>query len=271
MSTLKEQYHFLEHAHLEVMNGSWKENETYCSKQNALNHFPTDESRPSGIGGKKDKNEFFRKVQEGYTRKDLMEYDFAAYSRYRRALDDWEALNPPPPREEKVKCYLLFGEPGTGKTETAFAQHPGEVYRIPPGEKLWLTPWAQGKKYFLFDDFIGKNVMKLDHLLQIMDNYPIELERKGAHVWFQPAEIYFSTNVPPQQWYNFSDRPHGLRALLRRFHTAYRFDKNEDEFPAPYEIDIANPRHFEDDYVKGEPEPDPIPMVRWDVRANAFI
>lgn len=264
MSTLKQHYWILERAHLEVMRGSWKDNQQYCSKQGTLVEFG---ERPLGKGGRADKNEFYRKIKEGLTRKELMEYDFAAYTRFRRGLDDYEAFNPPV-RTEKVEVILFFGEPGCGKTELAESQFTPS-YRVPIGEKFWLTPWAIGKKHIIIDDF--KRNLRLTDLLQLLDNYVLEVERKGAHIWWCPETIIITTNVDPYLWYKYNDREYEREALFRRFTACYRFWKNAEKVPRPIEIDIDKPRHFARDYLPGEPERPVGPIYRWDVRRNAFV
>lgn len=169
-----------------------------------------------------------------------MRSDFSAYCRFQRGIQEYYSLVPPK-RENKIEVVLFYGPPGCGKTELAFNQF-ADTYRLPIGKNFWLTPHAMNKKHILIDDF--KANMALSDLLQLLDNYPLEVERKGAHIWWCPETIIITSNRSPHDWYDYITRDFEKEALLRRFTYCYKFEKNNDKVPRPVEIDILNPNNF---------------------------
>lgn len=230
------------------MRGNFTDNETYCSKQGILVYFG---EKPVCNGGRSDRNEIFRLLINGATELEVMQHDFARYCQQQRGIDRYFALKVPEQREERVRVYLYFGPPGVGKTEHARAQF-SPYYMLPIGKNFWLTPAAHNAQHVIIDDF--KKNLYLQDLLRLLDNYPLEAERKGGHLWWYPKTIIITTNWSPHAWYTYDARANEKQALFRRFTQAYRFFPSDDRKPHPVEIDITKERHFEDDYVPGESE-----------------
>lgn len=229
----------LERARFAKMNGSFAQNEAYCSKQATLFHF----GEPFiGKGGRTDRNECYKMLKEGATDMQLMEADFSTYCRFSRGIAEYRSLVRPPDRSGPLEVVLFYGEPGAGKTEFAIQQLGVDYYRLPLSDNFWLTPAVAGKKMILLDEFRAN--MKLAMLLQLLDKYPIEVAKKGGFTWWMPDVIVITTNISPWNWYDYNNRDMEREALFRRFTACYRFFKNPERVPRPVEIDIENPADF---------------------------
>lgn len=226
-----------------AMKGTFKENETYCSKSSTLIHY----GEPFvGKGGRTDRNEYFALLKSGMTDFELMEADFAGYARFQRATAAYRS-HVAPVRKAPLEIYLFFGEPGTGKTDFAYEQLGDDLYRLPVSADLWFTPSLANKTKILLDEFRANT--KLWILLQLFDKRPIEVANKGGFLWYCPEVIVITTNRSPWDWYNYVARDKEREALFRRFTGCYRFEKNDEKIPCPREVDINNRRAFlyEDD------------------------
>lgn len=231
----------LERARFAAMRGTFAENEKYCSKQDSLTHFGVPFI---GKGGRTDRNNIFAMVKAGMNDLEIMEADFAGFCRFDRGIQRYRSCITPV-RTTPMELLLFYGEPGTGKTKFATAQLSmiGKPYRMPVSDKLWTTPGFQVKaKHIIIDEF--KSNIGLTNLLQILDDEPVEVEYKGGFQWWMPDIIIITTNRSPWNWYKYETRDMEREALFRRFTGCFRFDKNQDRVPKPYEIDINNPADF---------------------------
>jgi len=218
---------------VKFMKGSFDDNDIYCSKVATL-HEAGKRVGEGGQGSRHDLDDFWELVKSGKSDLELMEADFKTYSKVMKSVDRYRSLMRPKRLEQtKLEVFLFFGKPGTGKTELALSQFE-DSYRLPIGRGFWLTPSAVGKKHIVIDEF--KSNIGLSDLLQLLDKYPIEVERKGDHLWWCPDTIIITTNRSPWDWYNYNDRDFEREALFRRIDYCYKFEKNSDLVPKPVEM-----------------------------------
>lgn len=114
------------------------------------------------------------------------------------------------PRTWKPHVSVYWGAPGTGKTRRVHDNEP-EVYAHPGG------PWFDGydgQEAVLFDDFTG-SCFKIQYLLKLIDRYPMDVPIKGGFVAWVPKRIFFTSNIPIDEWYGGA-RPVHVEALRRR-------------------------------------------------------
>lgn len=218
--------------------------------------------RPIQNGGRADRNEIYKLLTKGAHPLELMNHDFSGYCRFQRGIQEYYQLMEPerPEDDDEIEVYIFYGPPGCGKTELALKQFPVKginswrdgTYRLPIGKNFWTTPKALKAQHILVDDF--KSNVYLSDLLQLTDKHPVEVERKGSHLWWCPKTIIFTTNVNPHNWYKYNNRDYEKEALFRRIRGCYRFEKNDDKVPRPFEVDLFDPESFAPIYKPPQPK-----------------
>lgn len=184
------------------------------------------------IGARTDLHAVAEMVRQGKTNAEIAEDYPTQMIRYCRHVDTFRSLWPPK-REEELKVLLFTGKPGTGKTRMAYALFP-QLYALPVGKDLWFNTYT-GQKEVLIDDFAGN--VSLTSLLRILDRYPVQVPTKGGFVWWCPTVIMITSNVPIEQWYDYSTRQDSLAALKRRIHEIRNFDDFRQNFVMQQQIE----------------------------------
>lgn len=207
-----------ERAHLEVARGSPKQAADYCKKDGAFKEIGT---CPKGKGARNDLVEIVKNLKEGKRLSDIAEQFPAAAIRYHNGIRKVQALYPPK-REGAPQIWVFWGRTGTGKTR--------RVWEFVDRSKLWVHPGGQwfdgydGHPAVLFDDFDG-SWFKIAFLLRLLDRYEMQVQVKGAHVWWVPKTIYITSNIEPKDWYPNATQAHqaALRRRLQEFGNIQHF------------------------------------------------
>jgi len=80
-----------------------------------------------------------------------------------------------------------------------------------------------GESNIVFDDFYGE--VRYSDLLDIMDGYQQMVNVKYGHRFAQWTTVYFTSNLPPEDWYR-SQFPEGISpALSRRITTVIKLNE----------------------------------------------
>lgn len=118
-------------------------------------------------------------------------------------------LNKKPPNYREVTVHVLYGPPGSGKTRRAYETHPN-LYRWTPstGGKVWFDGYTN-QDSILLDDYNGQ--IQYEFLLQMLDKYPMRLEKKGSFCWGMYTYVWITSNIHPSEWHLGKNE-----ALLRR-------------------------------------------------------
>ena len=114
--------------------------------------------------------------------------------------------------DREVEVIYLWGPTGVGKTRS--------VREAVPPEKLYAATLSTrdpfGKYAFeptlLLDEFRGD--FPLAELLQLLDRYPVQLDRRYENSWAAWNSVYICSNWPLEDLYR--DCPAADRAALRR-------------------------------------------------------
>lgn len=208
----------LPRAHYFVPNGTPDQNATYCRKQKeGFGDGMLIEKGELPMQGKRtDLTDMVNDCKKGITDKQLIEKHTEVYAKYPRFVEKVKLVyerkrdpNDPP----QVKCY--WGNPGVGKTRTAYEEFKGECYKHDPTKGSWWDGY-DGDENVIIDE-ADKGYIKLSELLSILDRYPVKVPVKGGFRQFVASKIILTANSHPEEWYpNCSDA--ATKGLLRRIH-----------------------------------------------------
>lgn len=238
--------HFGQRVHAEVRRGTQEEAIAYCTKEDTRvegmepKRFGTP-MKPNKNGGTRgsrtDWQACHTQLQAGdsvlntlLAQPALTPY-IGAISKFKHLIDQSK------PRHGKPDVLVLYGDPGTGKTRTAFSMCGVDDYFALPSDskEIWFDGYdPQQHKTLILDEFTGAK-MPLTFLNQLLDRYNLRLPTKGAHVMCQFERVIITSNFAPKEWYRKKEEC--LPALMRRIDTLVElrvYDQVQDsENPRP--------------------------------------
>lgn len=198
----------------------------YCMKEDTRTGGPWEfgvwNGKASNAGERTDLRKLIERIREGATTSDIQDEFPNESVRYHRAIESiryTKAKDKPKEVFRKVKVFVLYGEPGLGKTKYAYDYDP-QLYAVPIGKDLWFDGYM-GERTILLDDFSGQ--MKLLDLLRVLDGYPNQVPIKGGFVWQHNVRVLITTNEHPDNWYDYTSRQSSLAALKRRIKSVLHF------------------------------------------------
>lgn len=201
--------------HLEARRGTAQEASDYCKKDgDFVEHGVQTVSRQ---GSRTDLESLRNDLELNKSMKEISTDHFEAFLKYRRSIYAFRSLHAIQ-RNWVCSVVVYWGRTGTGKTRSV----------VDNATDLWIHPggdWFDGydnHKQVLFDEFSGSS-FKLQYLLQLLDRYPMRVPIKGDFVSWCPEEIYITSNIDPESWYNQATFEH-VRALFRRITNIVHFE-----------------------------------------------
>nr|QTE03523.1 MAG: replication-associated protein [Muscicapa latirostris CRESS-DNA-virus sp.] len=130
------------------------------------------------------------------------------------------AFEPSRPRIPAT-VLILYGVPGSGKSNWALENYPFAYRKTIPG-KFWEG--YNGETEVIFEDFnptdTQKDEVKLPQLLTWLDEYATRIEFKGGSSQLKANTFIFTSNIPPTEWYKGHPQ---LPALVRRVTSVMHF------------------------------------------------
>lgn len=207
--------------HWEWARGSPEDNQKYCSKPDTRVSGPWTSGRlPKGRGERKDLEMCKDMLDDGATMADLFAALPQVAFKYQKGIQVYRNLKKPKrDKTFKVRCELHYGPTRSGKTYHCVYENGTEhdPWRPMISKDLWFDGYDMDKAV-LFDDFGGaKSHVALTHLLNILDNYVIQVAVKGMSCWFAPDMVLLTSNTHPSSWYKYEGREEEQRALAARF------------------------------------------------------
>jgi hypothetical protein len=111
------------------------------------------------------------------------------YSSLRRIRNDFRVV--PPIHEGVLEHEWWYGEPGTGKTRTAFETYP-DAYIKDPKERWWDS--YDGQEVVIVDDFDKYQKALGGDMKRWLDRYPFQAPLKGSYATIRPRKIIITSN-----------------------------------------------------------------------------
>lgn len=185
-----------------------------------------------------------------------------------------------PDRNERTKLHIYYGPPGTGKTFCAMHYYdpPLEFANPPMNPRTFkmnvnrTDPWFDGydpmqHDIVVFDEY--KGTIDHDKILQLIDEYPTMVERKGGFVKWRPKHVIMTMNSEPFLLYRktWAKSKHAYDAFWRRVTTLtcmLGFENNQwiqhdvaEYAKEHYDVTVAHVDAEERSYRKAQPTHEP--------------
>lgn len=218
--------------HVEVCRGSQAANVAYCTKPDSRvsGSEPSTFGTLSGQGSRTDLSSVCGLVEEGLCAKRIAEEHPETFVKYHKGIERLISLRENP-RDFKTEVIVIWGEPGSGKTQYCVSQCDTFAFLpVPQGESQWFDGAYQGD--VIIDEFYGW--LKWSLMLQLMDKYALTVPVKGGMVQWVVKRLFITSNCPPSEWYKYG-RKMPVDAFKRRIDKLYRLDKCHNYVPAPTE------------------------------------
>ncbi|ANC51618.1 replication associated protein [Porcine faeces associated circular DNA molecule-1] len=212
-ATIKDR--LLPRCHIEVANGSARQNREYCSKSGRFEEFGSCPDEPERKTRDELAREFVREAGDGRrgVRRFAESNPGTFYYSGAQLLRNYLSIQPAEPRPE-VRVRWFHGLPGVGKSRRAHEELP-EAYVKEPRTKWWNNYF--GEKDVIIDDF-GPLGIDINHLLRWFDRYKCFVEYKGGMLPLVADNFIVTSNFHPYDVFKDKEGvPHPqTEALLRR-------------------------------------------------------
>lgn len=220
--------------HIEMMRGTFAENDKYCSKESELVTFGL---RPMENGKKRTVAEVITSIESGeryskIRRKPEVSETCARFNRFFKEIEQDVRLEQSRAVGFKKKTvHVYIGAAGCHKTRHVHEQFP-DVYTMPDNSMQWAGSY-DGESAVLFDDVGPGDIMSITRFLRYCDGYPIEVPIKGGYRPWVPDHIFFTSNCHPRLWWKDLDALQ-LQAVERRLDVirVYKAPGEYDEYGA---------------------------------------
>lgn len=212
-------------AYVAPAKGSPAENYAYCTK--AESRMPDTEPKQFGTmsEGQGDRSDW--KVIKSLLKDKKPDIEIAEryprlFALHYKGINHLRNTLQPTVGRRNVRGFVLFGEPGVGKSKRVWERFGYDPLRLFAPDLSKNTVWWDGyidQSAVLFDDFTGTG-LTLQSLNRILDPYPLQIPYKGLMGYARFETVYFTTNIHPSNWYKDASEIE-IRSLLRRLHITH--------------------------------------------------
>lgn len=198
--------------HLEPSRGDPDQNKAYCTKDDTRIAGPWEFGELPQKGRRKDLERLRDAVlRDGLTQQQIIDTDLCStLLMYPKAYYTLQAIRAKKQPKTKPEIWLLYGATGTGKSRLAREIAPN-AYEKPDGR--WWDGY-DGEQHVIWDDFDYQKY-PIQELLKVTDRYGKKVEVKGSYVELTMTKLVFTSNTPPELWYQGETQEH-RDALMRR-------------------------------------------------------
>lgn len=188
------------HAHIEVMKGTVKQNEEYCSKSETRVQGPWKFGDAPAQGRRTDWKDVKEMISQGKSRAEV--YTEAPHlANCSKGVETlYEHFAPPVPLTRDVRVIVLTGPTGTGKSHRARTSFP-DAYVI-------TGKYYEGKS---FDQYSGQATLILDEwrngewpltfMNAILDKWKLGIQCRYQNKWAMWTTVVICTNEDPDAAY----------------------------------------------------------------------
>lgn len=223
---------FSDKVHIEVSKGTPEQAIEYCKKDGNFQEFGT----PSVKGKRNDILTAKALIDEGASIQQVADECFSATAKYYKFFEYYRQLKLPTDRTVFTKeyCTILWGDPGSGKSRTAYNCDSYQVLQYNYKSGFFSAAW-DGSKRVIIDDVCPATFVPRELWLNILDphNKQLAINIKGGYSKFAPMELVLTSNFDPTTWMPGDD---AFKRRLEEFCTI----KHMQGF-----VDVAMRRFFE--------------------------
>jgi len=167
-------------------------------------------------GKRSDLDTVQRMLDEGEPMSAVASEFFGDYVRYHRGFVEYRKVKRQLNRG-KPTVEVLHGPSATGKSLYCRSVHPPSerVFYLtkPNGNRVWWDGY-DGHTTVIVDEFYGW--MPYDFILRLLDYGPLTVETKGGAVNMVADHFVFTSNMPPERWYDLGTKPDCGSPFMRR-------------------------------------------------------
>ncbi|AMH87744.1 replication-associated protein [Pacific flying fox faeces associated circular DNA virus-1] len=210
-----------EAAHFEGAKADLQANRNYCTKEDSRVAGPFEIGSTEGLGpgARSDLLAVKRRLDEGVDEVGLADEFFGEWVKHRASFNVYRGLKVPARgKDTQTPLYVCVGASGLGKSTFVYDETEGTVFQKALTAKWW--DGFNGTQPVLFDDFRG--AFQFTELLRLANIGAYQVEVKGGSIQFNPKEIWITSNLRPDQWYNPSTIK-DITPLTRRISKIYHF------------------------------------------------
>lgn len=171
----------------------------YCNKleSRVAGPWTLGEKASLGSGTRNDLAGLKRALDDGADDRTIADSHFDLWLRYPGGIDRYRAMvSTPRPDDHQTPLTVVLGTTGLGKTRWVLSEaQPCYVKAL---DAKWWDGY-NGSDAVLVDDFTGG--IRFSEFLRLANCGRYQVEKKNGSVNWNPAHLYVTSNVRPDQWY----------------------------------------------------------------------